>query len=79
MIQSDPEDLVHFKLVMIALRLARQESLTQVEVGERMGIKQGRVSDIETNKWEDRLMVKTMMCYARAVGKRIRITVEDVP
>lgn len=79
MIPSDPEDLAHLKRVVNHLYFVRERNFTQVEVGERMGVSQARVSDFENMKAEDRLMVKTLMCYARAIGKRIRITVEDVP
>lgn len=78
MIESNPDDILHLKAVINELREVRVVSLKQTEVAERMGMDQARVSEFENSKRDDRLMVKTLMCYARAVGKKICFTVEDV-
>lgn len=77
---SNPEDNIHVEEVINELiNIRKAKELSQMDIAEIMYNKgrsfQGRVSDIENKLWDIRL--STLMKYTRAMGKRIRITIED--
>lgn len=72
---NNEEDIQHVTEVIGELVDYRKEHFRQSEVAKIMNTHQGRVSDIEILRWDLRL--STLMKYARAIGKKIRITIED--
>lgn len=72
---NNEEDIQHVTKVIGELVDHRKEHFRQSEVAKIMNTHQGRVSDIEILRWDLRL--STLMKYARAIGKKIRITIED--
>lgn len=71
------DDAKHVSEVILKLAEHREANFKQHEIAKKMKTSQARVSNIETLRWDVRL--STLMRYARAIDKRIRITIEDVP
>lgn len=59
------------------LELRRSFELTQSEVARRMGVKQPTISGFESEGSDPR--VSTVQRYARALGWRLRMTLEPAP
>jgi transcriptional regulator with XRE-family HTH domain len=71
------KDSQELSRIVTALAKARKaKGLTQKQVAKRLKIKQPSVSEFETEQKDPR--VWTVQRYARAIGMRIRLTLEEV-
>jgi transcriptional regulator with XRE-family HTH domain len=65
------------RLVDLLVALRKECQLSQVEVAKRMGVRQPTISGFEKEPSDPRL--STLQRYARALGARLRLTLEGPP
>lgn len=72
---SELEDQAHVVEIMNQLVAERKSKFSQQKVAEIMNTYQGGISAIELMKFDVRL--SHLMKYARAIGCKIRLSIED--
>lgn len=72
-------DIVRARGLVAALRNERRrQGLTQAQLGELMGVGQGRVAEIENERYPDP-RISTIARYATALGIRLNIDIQEIP
>jgi len=71
---EDQKELADTILALAKLR--KEQGVSQIQAGEMMGTTQGVISSIEVMRHSIRIY--TLMSYARTMGKRVKLVLEDL-